>query len=211
MIKAWMADVSPLYVEEKYREVYDTLPRFRQLKADGIKSECNKAQSAGVWFLLQTVRSKYNISDKAVFNLSHTGDYVVCCIDTDENTDTLAGVDGEVIHPIPLRLAERFYCKGEYEHILKMEEDRRQEELIRVWVLKESFMKATRKGMALDTRSYEFNLEKEAELIRKPEQYSRNFYFKEYAPLGTSCRVAVCSTDSNICDHIDMSFLNIFA
>ena len=210
MIRTWMADISPLYLEEKYMEVYNTLPRFRKLKADGIKSKCKKAQSVGVWFLLQAVRKKYNISDNAIFNLSHTGDYVVCCIDMDECEDTLVGVDGEVVHNISPGLAKRFYCQGEYEHILKQSKDKRCEEFIRIWVLKESFMKATRKGMALDTRSYEFDLEKEVKLIRKPEQYNRDFYFKEYAPCGTSCKVAVCSTDKNICDYIDMSFFNIF-
>ena len=210
MIKAWIADVSPLYPEEKFKKVYNTLPHFRQIKADNIKYAGKKAQSAGVWSLLQSVREKYNISDKALFNLSHTGDYVVCSVDMDEKEDVLLGVDGEVIHEVPLKLAERFYCKSEYEHILNKDEKDRMEEIIRIWVLKESFMKATRKGMALGPDTFEFDLKGNAELIKKPSEYKKEFFFREYAPYGTNCRVAVCSTDNDISDHIDMEFLDLF-
>lgn len=210
MIKAWIADVSPLYLEEKYKKIYDTLPYFRKLKADGIKSAKKKAQSAGVWFLLQTVKEKYNISDKAAFNLSHTGDYVICAVDLSEDEDTLLGVDGETIHPVPLKFARRFYCKSEYEHIMTLNEADQEKELIRIWVLKESFMKATRKGMALSPDTFLFNLKNEAKLIRKPEEYKENFYFKEYNLDEIGCRAAVCSTDSDICDSIDMSFFHLY-
>ena len=210
MIKAWIADVSPLYLEEKLKKVYNTLPHFRQIKADNIKSADKKAQSAGVWFLLEKVREKYGISEKAVFNLSHTGDYVVCSVDMNENEDTFLGVDAEVIHEVPLKLAKRFYCKGEYEHLLNTDEKERQEELIRIWVLKESFMKATRKGTALGTDTFEFDLKGSAKIIKKPSEYKSEFFFMEYVPCGINCRVAVCSTDSDICDHIDMEFLDLF-
>ena len=210
MIKAWIADVSPLYLEEKYKKIYDTLPYFRKLKADGIKSAKKKAQSAGVWFLLRTVKEKYNISDKAVFNLSHTGDYVICAVDLSENEDTLVGVDGETIHKVPLKLAKRFYCESEYKHILAVNEADQEKEIIRVWVLKESFMKATRKGMALGADTFEFDLESEAKLVKKPEEYKEKFYFKEYALDKAGCMIAVCSTDSEICDSIDMSFFHLY-
>ena len=210
MIKTWIADISPLYLEENLKKIYETIPKFRKIKADNIKPKDKKAQSAGVWYLLQSIREKYNISDKAVFNLSHTGDYVVCAVDMDEKKDILLGVDGEVIHEVPLKLAERFYCKGEYEHILNKDEKDRLEEIIRIWVLKESFMKATRRGMAIGTDTFEFDLGENALLIRQPEEYKDKFYFREYDPKETGCRAAVCSTDNNICDHIDMEFLDLF-
>lgn len=209
MIKAWILDVSPLYCIEKYNEVYNTLPYFRRLKADNIKSAENKAQSAGVWFLLQHIRDKYNISEKAVFNLSHTGKYAVCAIDTDENENTKVGVDAEEIHHVPLKLAKRFYCDSEYEHVVNIKEDKKENELIRIWVLKESFMKAVRKGMALDTRAFEFNLDGEAYLEKQPDEYREKYYFKEYNLEELKVRAAVCSTDSNISPDIDISLIDL--
>ena len=58
MIKTWISDISYLYDEQRYKKIYDTLPDFRKNKADKISTKKNKAQSAGVWYLLEKIRSK---------------------------------------------------------------------------------------------------------------------------------------------------------
>ena len=210
MIKTWISDISYLDDENRYRKIYDTLPDFRKDKADRISIQKNKAQSVGVWYLLEVVRSKNKISDKAVFNLSHSGDYVLCSIDTKENAGILLGCDIETIHPVSLKFARRFYCKGEYEHVLSMKsEEEQREELIRYWVLKESFMKATRLGMKLDTRSFEIELKDRPLLLTCPSEFSKEFYFKEY-DFCNKAKVAVCCTDEGISDNIDTEFLDLF-
>ena len=58
-----------------------------------------------------------------------------------------------------MELAKRFFCRSEYEDIFRCDsKEERAEKFCRYWVLKESFMKATRKGMALKMSSFEILL-----------------------------------------------------
>ena len=210
MIKTWISDISYLYDDKRYKEIYDTLPDFRKNKADNISVQKNKAQSVGVWHLLEKVRHKYGISDKATFNLSHSGDYVICTIDTEEKDSVLVGCDIETIHPVSLKFAKRFYCKREYEHVILKDSAKEQEkEIIRYWVLKESFMKATRLGMKLDTRSFEIELKDRPILLTCPGEFLEDFYFMEY-DFSKKAKVAVCSTDNNIDNNINLEFLTMY-
>ena len=100
-----------------------------------------------------------------------------------------------------LRVARRYFCEKEYQCIQgKENKDEQAEMFYRFWVLKESFMKATRRGMALDMRTYEFawNLEGDPELIKKPQEYPETYYFREYHEEWIHARVVVCSTDPKI-------------
>ena len=210
MIRTWIADISYLYDDKSYREVYNSLPDFRKTKADRIHVKKNKAQSVGVWALLEAVRHKYNISKSAVFNLSHSGDFVLCSIDMDEREDIMIGCDLECVRPVSLHIAERFYCKREYEHVLGMKsEEEKYTEFFRYWVLKESFMKATRLGMKLDIRNFEIELRDRPVLISCPENLKRDFYFREYG-FKDLVKVAVCSSEDDISTELDIEFIDVF-
>ena len=211
MIQTWIADITPLYEEENYHRIYESLPDFRQEKADRISCLNNKAQSAGAWALLERVRAEYNIMDEAVFNLSHSGDFVVCSIDTGRG-DALVGCDLEKIKDTNLKVARRFFCPSEYEYICtQADEEKKKEMFCRFWVLKESFMKATRKGMALDMQSFEIEPGTPPVLIKKPEEFEREFYYREYAVPKIPYRIAVCSTDQNIDPQIHTELLHYFS
>ncbi len=58
-------------------------------------------------------------------------------------------------------------------------------------------MKAVRRGMGLDTRSFEIGFDGEDRpfLVRKPWQYPEGYYYREYQVSGINARIAVCSTD----------------
>ena len=78
MIRTWLADIRALYDEECYQKYFAALPAFRQEKARKLLFQKDRAQSAGAWLLLEEIRKRYKISDRAVYNLSHSGDYVLC-------------------------------------------------------------------------------------------------------------------------------------
>ena len=61
MIRTWLSDIRPLYEEQRYRRYYDTLPAFRKEKADRLRFQKDRAQSAGAWILLEKIRKKYRI------------------------------------------------------------------------------------------------------------------------------------------------------
>lgn len=207
MIGTWIADIRPLYEEECYRRYYRELPDFRKEKADRMRFQKGKAQSAGAWVLLALVRKEYGIAEKAAFNLSHSGDYVLCSVDMDCKKDTQVGCDIESIKEANLKVARRYFCPSEYEEILKAEDDAKQSDTFyRFWVLKESFMKATRKGMAMDMGSFEIKLSKPPVLLKKPDEFPLEYYYREYVLSQIPYKIAVCSTDKNIDSEIHKEF-----
>ena len=83
MVKAWVADVRPLYDRDRYEQYYAQLPDFRKQKADSLLRNEMKAQSAGVWILWQKIRERYGLAADTPFNFSHSGTLVMCAACTD--------------------------------------------------------------------------------------------------------------------------------
>lgn len=199
-ILTFIADISPLLEDHNYKKVYGLLPDFRREKADRLHFQTDKAQSAGAWRLWMLAK-KYcheNGMDKEAlnFNLSHSGRYVLCSA---APAGEKVGCDVETIKEFREPLARRFFCPNEYADIMAQNAALRRERFYRYWVLKESFMKATRQGMAMGLDSFEINLNGEGAenpvLDRQPADVQEKYYFKEYEARGA--RVAVCST----CEH----------
>ena len=199
MIRTWLADIRALYDEECYQKYFAALPAFRQEKARKLLFQKDRAQSAGAWLLLEEIRKRYKISDRAVYNLSHSGDYVLCAYS--DVAKAQVGCDLEEVKELRLSVARRFFGEGEYRHIAETKDPECKTWLFyRYWVLKESFMKATRKGMAMDMRSYEIGWDQEGRpvIAGKPEEYADAYYCREYRMQGVNAAIAVCTTDSDI-------------
>lgn len=206
MVRAWIADVSGLIRPECYRKYYEQLPDFRRKKADALRSDLMKAQSAGVWILWEKIRSKYALSENAPFNLSHSGIYVMCAAELGEG-NVRVGCDLEGIGEFKEKIAKRFFCPEEYDVIMQEKSQAKRTELFyRYWVLKESFMKATGKGMALPVNSFQIRLGTPSVLIHKPDEFPENYYYIEYKNAEIPYRMAVCSTDCRIDAELNMEF-----
>lgn len=199
MVKVYVAKITPLLIEEKYKAYYRKIPAWRQEKADKFRFVEDKARSVGAWALWDNIREADQVPPDAVFNLSHSGEYVLCAYSDNEKAQV--GCDVEERKELRLSVARRFFCEGEYRHIEDTEDLESKTWLFyRYWVLKESFMKATREGMAMDMRSYEIGWDQEGRpvIARKPEEYTDAYYCREYRMQGISAAMAVCSTDPDI-------------
>ena len=215
-VQTFLADVSGLLEEENYRKIYDVMPDFRREKADRLRNTQDKAQSVGAWYLWMRVQEMPGIrAEDVVFNLSHSGNYVLCSA---ASGGWKVGCDIETVKEFREPMARRFFCPEEYAYIMAQDEAGRREAFYRYWVLKESFMKATRRGMGLGLNSFSIQLgeepaqaaeQKEAEgrssgassvLVRQPEEIPESYYFKEYSVSGA--RVAVCSTSADFSEEI---------
>ena len=122
------------------------------------------------------------------------------CTAFSDRIGTKVGCDIEEMKEFREPVARRFFCQREYEHIMGNAEADRAQIFYRYWVLKESFMKATRKGMALDLGAFEIGWD-EAQgpvLVRKPEEYPEEYIYREYTAEGVNARIAVCTTDTEI-------------
>ena len=207
MVKAWAADVTPLYDRECYERYYAMVPDFRKRKADRLRLAGMRAQSIGVWILWEKIRKKYSLPENVPFNFSHSGSIVMCaaCMD---GGPAKVGCDVEKMGGLRLKLAERHFCREEYEAIMAEEnEEKRTEMFYRYWVLKESFMKATGKGMALPLDQFCIRLDKPPVLIRKPEEFSEAYYYCEYDPGEKPYRLAVCTSDTQIDTELHTEFI----
>ena len=207
MVKAWAADVTPLYDRECYERYYAMVPDFRKRKADRLRLAGMRAQSIGVWILWEKIRKKYSLPENVPFNFSHSGSIVMCaaCMD---GGPVKVGCDVEKMGGLRLKLAERHFCREEYEAIMAEEnEEKRTEMFYRYWVLKESFMKATGKGMALPLDQFCIRLGDPPVLIRKPAEFPKQYYYREYRPEGLPYRMAVCSSDCRIDEKLYMEFV----
>lgn len=198
MVKAWAADITPLYDRECYENYYALVPDFRKQKADNLRLDKMKAQSVGVWILWEKIRAQYALPEDAPHNFSHSGSLVMCAACVDGRHEQV-GCDVEKEGALRLKVAERYFCREEYETITAEEsEDVRTELFYRYWVLKESFMKATGKGMALAANRFCIRLGEPPVLIRKPEEFPDPYYYREFRWEDRPYRLAVCSSDSRI-------------
>ena len=198
MVRAWIADVTPLCEDRCYREYYDRLPDFRKEKADALRAVEMKVQSVGAWMLWEKIRALHGLHSGAAFNLSHSGTYVMCAAELDGSSERV-GCDLEKIGALKEKIAARFFCREEYAAIFsERTEEARTELFYRYWVLKESFMKATRRGMALPMDSFRIRMGEPPVLTKQPEEFPEQYHYAEYKIQGLPYRMAVCSTDGEI-------------
>ena len=116
MIRVWIADVTPLYEKKCYSRYYEGLPSFRKEKADALKYLSRREQSVGVWALWEKMRHTYDLEENVSFNLSHSGSWVMCAAQT-EGEGARVGCDIEKIGQLRINVAERRFCREEYEEI----------------------------------------------------------------------------------------------
>ena len=80
------------------------------------------------------------------FNISHAGNCVAFAI-----ADVPVGIDIEIIKPIDLKIAERFFTPDEIEYILSGDQIQR---FYEVWTKKESYIKYDGKGLRTPLPSF---------------------------------------------------------
>lgn len=91
------------------------------------------------------------------FNLSHSGDYIVCVL-----SDSEVGIDIEQHKECRMRVAYRFFHPKEVSFLEKMAGKEQDSLFYRYWAAKESFLKYTGTGLAGSLSSFwvDFNSEK---------------------------------------------------
>lgn len=89
--------------------------------------------------------------DKVGFNISHSGDWVVLAA----GSSGRIGIDIERINVMDLELARQFYTEEEYGAIMKHQShEGRLLQFFRIWTAKESYIKATGKGLSIPLDSF---------------------------------------------------------
>lgn len=210
-VRVYAANVDQLEQEEVFRAAYEKATEERRQKVDRMGSVKGRCLSLGVELLLlyglselgladltaDRIRYRYGEDGKpylegaedVYFNLSHSGDMVLCAIAPRE-----VGCDVEKIRKRELAVARRFFTVQEYEKIASLEDEAaRREMFCRYWTLKESFLKVTGQGIRLGLNNFQIILENEISVIQNVDR--RTYCFREYdAAKGYCC--AVCAVQS---------------
>ena len=199
MVKGWAADITPLYDKEIYIKYFERLPRFRKEKAMAQADPLKRVQSVAAWSLWEKLRKKYRLPKETVFNLSHSGEFVMCAVcmggDLAEGKRIQVGCDIQQIGRAREHLAKRYFCGSEYEAVMSGKTpEERADIFYRYWVLKESFLKATRFGMKLSLDSFEIRLGNPPVLIRKPDLFRQDYYYREYEHPNKLYKMAIWCT-----------------
>ena len=69
----------------------------------------------GAWILWEKIKKAGQVPQEAVFNLSHSGDYVLCAYS--DVAKAQVGCDLEEVKELRLSVARRFFGEREYRHI----------------------------------------------------------------------------------------------
>ena len=84
----------------------------------------------------------YCLGSRYLFNLSHSGQWIVCSIGT-----VVSGVDVETQQEIDLAIAREYFLPKEYAWLCSLPENARNLAMLEFWTLKESYLKYTGQGL----------------------------------------------------------------
>lgn len=89
------------------------------------------------------------VNCNAFFNISHSGDLVICAVSGKE-----IGIDIERIRPINPKAAERFACPAELDYIRSSKTG-----FFEIWTLKEAYFKCIGTGLGADIKNVSFKID----------------------------------------------------
>ncbi|AFA47411.1 4'-phosphopantetheinyl transferase family protein [Acetobacterium woodii] len=166
--RIFIADVLSL-AEPSQIEIYlNEVSKERREKIKKLKTLTAKALSLGAELVLQkAVRQVYGIEPplkirilaegkpllhnypKIHFNLSHSGNYVVCGIGARP-----LGVDIQKMAEPNLNLAKRFFSETEVTWLFALPPEKQVQGFYDLWAIKEAYMKYTGKGFRLPMNAF---------------------------------------------------------
>ena len=211
MTKVYLADTDRLEDPVVFQKLYRTVPVHRQEKIVAIRFPKGKRLSLGAWFLLmhalreagvteENIRLSYGPSGKPYlqdfpnlfFSLSHSENRVMCAVSFEE-----VGCDVEKIKAANMPLAERFFCREEYDAIVSVPPAERDEVFFRFWTLKESFIKNVGRGLSLPLSEFSIQLRESGAAVTQNVMPGQRFYFREFQ-LRDGYRYACCARQPGI-------------
>ncbi|MCI8300013.1 MAG: 4'-phosphopantetheinyl transferase superfamily protein [Lachnospiraceae bacterium] len=153
---------------ETFFGFYEKLSDKRRRKIAGYRMKKDQMLSLGAGILIDKGLQNFGLREAKVriaegmygkpyfpdypdihFNVSHSEQMVIAVF-----ADIEVGCDIEYTDAIDLKLAEKFFCRSEYEFIMKHQNQERKEAFYRIWTMKESFMKAVGSGMMLPMNEF---------------------------------------------------------
>lgn len=201
----YITTIKSLDDKDKYDEAYNSLSTQRKQKVDKLKLLDDKKRSILAEVLLKKALKDLSITcvfeyeyneygkpylkdnKNIYFNISHSGEYVICVLSKDE-----VGCDIQEIKEVNIEGISKYYTKNEYLSIKKSANPK--DLFYRFWTTKESYMKLIGKGFSFNLKDFDLSIEKE--IISNDNK----FFIKEIHINGYKC--CICLTNKNILINI---------
>ena len=163
---ARVADVLP--DEEAYDSAYSRLPTWRRSKCDAFRFPADRRRSVAAWLLLRQMLSERGLDADSLpvsengfgkpafdpslgirFSLSHAGNRVMAVV-----SDAEVGCDVERIASVDDGMLRAVLCNAERESLAALSDEARNQAFFRLWVRKESYVKAVGRGLNIDLSAF---------------------------------------------------------
>ena len=151
-----------------YELAYSRLLAWRRRKCDACRFMNDRRRSVAVWLLLRQLLAERGLDADALpvienefgkpafasvpglwFSLSHAGDRVMAAV-----SDAEVGCDVERIVPIDDGMLKMSLVDAERTHLAALPGEARDRAFIRLWVRKESYVKAVGRGLDIDFSTF---------------------------------------------------------
>lgn len=205
MLKMYMYDMRVLDDEKEYKRMFDKASEYRREKALKGRKKEHIGAAAVLDMALEEfglaenkialtygehgkpyISKNMNITPYIYYNISHSGDYVVCAV-----SDTEIGIDIQKTGKANIKIAKRYFTQTEYMNIIKQPDEKSQGEMFfRIWALKESFIKAVGTGMSLSLNSFEIIIDDRNCVTVNQNYKDSTFRFEEHTVPGYV--IAIC-------------------
>lgn len=207
MVYVYALDLEGIKDPKEYPKMLESLPEYRKKKIESFRNPKGRIESFGAGVLLKKVCSLHGMSDHLIslgehgkpqsdefyFNLSHSGNMVLCAV-----SKKLVGCDIEKIETPTLRIAKRFFTENENKYLEKFEENQKAEEFFRLWTMKEAYVKMTGEGLTCSLKEFEIHIDDMIQIYRN--QSLQNCCVKEYSMQGY--KVSVCAAEHSFAEDI---------
>lgn len=204
----YITTIKSLDDKDKYDEAYSNLSVQRKQKVDKLISIDDKKRSILAEVLLKKALTdlyivsnfEYGYNDygkpylkdnkNIYFNISHSGEYVICVLSKDE-----VGCDIQEIKEVNIEGISKYFTDKEYFSIKNSSNPK--ELFYRYWTIKESYMKLIGKELFINLKEFEVPTD-DGIIINNNNPY----YFKEIDFEGYVCFVCLINNNDLIINTI---------
>ncbi len=131
------------------------------------------------------------------FNISHSGEYVLCAID-----DKPIGVDVEEVKPIACEeIAKSFFTAKEFNYIVNQDLKFQLDRFYEIWTLKESYIKCCGQGLSIPLKSFSIEVDQHENIKVISNNEYKEHTFKLF-DIDLGYKVAICSLSKEISNNI---------
>ncbi|WP_434304888.1 4'-phosphopantetheinyl transferase family protein [Clostridium botulinum] len=131
------------------------------------------------------------------FNISHSGEYVLCAVDNKS-----IGIDVEEVKHIECEeIAKNFFTIKEFDYIANQDLKFQLDRFYEIWTLKESYIKCCGQGLSIPLKSFSIEVDQYENIKVISNNKYKEHTFKLFH-IGLGYKVAVCSLNKEISNNI---------